>query len=78
MSPTKSEQLIIELKAWADEERGRRSMLARRFGVTRQIITNWFALRRNPSFEDGLKIQEFLIELKTASPSANPKKQKSK
>ena len=58
--PTESDKLLKRLKAWADKKSGRRSEIARTIGVSRQTVTNWLAGRRNPTLEDGLKIQVFL------------------
>jgi predicted transcriptional regulator len=55
-----SEKLIAELKVWADAEYGRRAELARMLGVSRQLVTEWFAGRKTPTLDDGLKLQAFL------------------
>jgi transcriptional regulator with XRE-family HTH domain len=56
----KTEKLIADLKAWADAEYGRRAELARMLGVSRQLISDWFAGRTTPTLDAGLKIQAFL------------------
>jgi Helix-turn-helix len=60
MPPTEAEKLMAEVKAWADQKRGRRSELARTFGVSPQLVTNWLAGRKMPTLDDGLKLQAFL------------------
>jgi hypothetical protein len=52
--------LIAELKAWCDAERGRGSWLAEHLGVSRFVVSKWLAGKRTPNFDHGLKIQEFL------------------
>jgi DNA-binding transcriptional regulator YiaG len=60
MSQTEAEKLMADVKAWADQKRGRRSEMARMLGVSRQLVTNWLAGRKMPTLEDGLKLQAFL------------------
>jgi transcriptional regulator with XRE-family HTH domain len=60
MPPTDAEKLMAEVKAWADQKRGRRSEMARMLGVSRQLVTNWLAGRKMPTLDDGLKLQVFL------------------
>ena len=60
MAPKESEKLITDLKAWADAEYGRRAELARMLGVSRQLVSDWFAGRKMPTLDSGLKIQAFL------------------
>jgi predicted transcriptional regulator len=62
-----SEKLIAELKAWADAEYGRRAELARMLGVSRQLVTEWFAGRKTPTLDDGLKLQAFLKKRRRSS-----------
>jgi DNA-binding XRE family transcriptional regulator len=65
MAGRETEQLINQLKAWAAEERGRQSEIARILGVSRQSVSEWFSGKAVPNWETGLKIQAFL---KTRSP----------
>jgi DNA-binding transcriptional regulator YdaS (Cro superfamily) len=60
MAPKESEKLIADLKAWADAGYGRRADLARMLGVSPQLVSDWFAGRRQPTLEHGLQIQAFL------------------
>jgi transcriptional regulator with XRE-family HTH domain len=60
MSSDEIEQLIADLKAWADQEYGRRAQLARTLGVSRQVISDWLARRSIPTLEKGLKLMAFL------------------
>jgi hypothetical protein len=55
-------KLISELKAWAGEKYGRSAYLARQFGVSKQLVSAWFANppRATPSWEMGLRIKDFL------------------
>jgi hypothetical protein len=60
MAPKESEMLIAELKAWADEKYGRRSELARMLDLSPQLVSDWFAGRKTPTLDTGLKLQAFL------------------
>jgi predicted transcriptional regulator len=60
MVSEESKKLITELRAWCDEQFGRRAELARMLGVSRQLVSDWFAGRATPTLDAGLQIQEFL------------------
>jgi transcriptional regulator with XRE-family HTH domain len=66
MEPKESEMLIAELKAWADEKYGRRSELARMLGLSPQLVSDWFAGRKTPTLDTGLKLQRFLKKWRKA------------
>jgi DNA-binding transcriptional regulator YiaG len=55
-----SERLLAELKEWADAEYGRRSQLAQMLGVSKQLVSEWFAGRSTPTWDHGLAIEAFL------------------
>jgi predicted transcriptional regulator len=55
-----SEKLVSELREWCDEKYGRRAELARMLGVSRQLVSDWFAGRTTPTLDAGLQLQEFL------------------
>jgi predicted transcriptional regulator len=55
-----SEKLVGELREWCDEKYGRRAELARMLGVSRQLVSDWFAGRTTPTLDAGLQLQEFL------------------
>jgi hypothetical protein len=59
-----TDNLISELKEWADAEHGRKAELSRIFGITRQGISDWFARRSNPTSEQTLSIIAFLEDPK--------------
>jgi transcriptional regulator with XRE-family HTH domain len=61
-----SEQLLTELKAWANAEYGRRAELARMLGVSRQLVSEWFAGRATPTWDNGMRIEELLRKLRRA------------
>ena len=54
------EKLLSDLKAWARAEYGRPALLARKLGVSRQLVSHWTTRRRTPTLRHGLAIQEFL------------------
>jgi transcriptional regulator with XRE-family HTH domain len=55
------EQLLTDLKAWADSTRfGQQKELAKRLGVSPQQLNHWVTGRRVPTLRDGLKLQAFL------------------
>jgi hypothetical protein len=60
--PPRVDKLLADLKAWCDEERGRRSEVARMLGISRAALTQWFnpESSRLPTAEQALAIQEFL------------------
>lgn len=72
MAPKESELLLAELKAWADAEYGRRAELARMLGVSRQLVSEWFAGRATPTWDDGLKLQDFLKKQRRAKYQRRP------
>jgi predicted transcriptional regulator len=55
-----SEKLVRALREWCDEKYGRRAELARMLGVSRQLVSDWFAGRTTPTLDAGLQLQEFL------------------
>jgi transcriptional regulator with XRE-family HTH domain len=61
-----SEKLLTELKAWANAEYGRRAELARMLGVSRQLVSEWFAGRATPTWDNGMRIEELLRKLRRA------------
>jgi hypothetical protein len=55
------DNLIAELKAWADQaEFGAQKKLAESLGVPPQSLNHWISGRRVPNLRDGLKLQTFL------------------
>jgi transcriptional regulator with XRE-family HTH domain len=56
----KTARLIGELKKWSVERGIRQKDLAKILGVSPQLITEWFALRRSPTGEKVIEIQELL------------------
>jgi hypothetical protein len=55
-----TEALLTELKRWCDAERGRRAELSRALKVPPQLVSDWFAKRKTPTWEQGLRIQVFI------------------
>jgi transcriptional regulator with XRE-family HTH domain len=53
-------RLIAELKEWAASRGLRQKDLAKLLGVSPQLVTEWFAKRREPTGEKVLEIQELL------------------
>jgi DNA-binding XRE family transcriptional regulator len=58
--PKESEILLAELKAWCEEQYGRRAEVAETIGVSRQVVTDWLHGRGVPNLDNGLKLQRFL------------------
>jgi hypothetical protein len=55
------DDLISELKAWAEQARhGEQTELAKLLGVPKQRVNHWITGRKIPNLRDGLKLQEFL------------------
>jgi DNA-binding XRE family transcriptional regulator len=70
MTEDEIERVINELKELAGEEYGGQSELARKLGVPRQRINDWFTGKRTPELKAWLKIQEFLRDQKRGRPSS--------
>jgi len=58
--PRETDALLAELKRWCDAQCGRRARLPREISVPPQLVTDWFAKRKTPTWEQGLRIQSFL------------------
>jgi hypothetical protein len=58
--PPKTQKILDELKAYCDAERGRRTEVAEKIGISRQALANWFYGRQQPTSEQILTVQEFL------------------
>ena len=56
----KAKALVDELQNWCREKYGRNTEAAEALGVSRQLLSDWFAGRTVPSLVTGFKIQEFL------------------
>ena len=54
------ENLIQELKAWAEQKRGRQSELARELEVSRHLVNDWLSSRRPPTLDQYFALQAFL------------------
>jgi transcriptional regulator with XRE-family HTH domain len=54
------EKLICDLQAWVHGKYGRAALLARKLGVSKQLVSNWITRRRTPTLHDALAIQAFL------------------
>jgi DNA-binding transcriptional regulator YiaG len=61
-TPSATDTLLEELKRWCDAQRGRRARLPREISVPPQLVTEWFAGRKTPTWEQGLRIQSFLAQ----------------
>jgi hypothetical protein len=61
MPPDESDDLIAELRAWAEQaEFGAQKKLAQSLGVPAQRLNHWITGRKLPNLRDGLKLQTFL------------------
>jgi plasmid maintenance system antidote protein VapI len=60
--PQRTAKLLLMLKLWADQQRGRRAEIARYLGMPRQVVTDILNGRQNPTSEQALAIQEYLRE----------------
>ena len=59
------ERLLLEAKAWSDQERGRQRELARHLGVSPQALNNWLSRRQDPPAHVALELQEFMRRQKS-------------
>jgi hypothetical protein len=55
-----TEELLLKLRRWCNGDRGRRVIVAKAVGVTRQRVSDWFAGRSKPTSEQILAVQAFL------------------
>jgi hypothetical protein len=61
---------ILALKEWSSEKHGRGTFLARHFGISKQLLADWFAGRALPSWEKGIEIEQFLKAQKPQKPAS--------
>ena len=54
------ENLIADLQAWARAKYGRPALLARKLGVSKQLVSAWLTGKRTPTLHHGLALQQFL------------------
>jgi hypothetical protein len=54
------EKLIRDLQAWARAKYGRRALLARKLGVSKQLVSAWVTRQRMPTLHHGFALQSFL------------------
>jgi DNA-binding transcriptional regulator YiaG len=64
-----TKKLLQDVKAWCDQERGRKAGLARMFGISPQSVSNWFAGVQDLTGEQALALQA-LLQRETGKPSA--------
>jgi transcriptional regulator with XRE-family HTH domain len=60
-------RLLVELRGWCTQERGRQAAVARAMGVFPQTVSDWFSEKKQPTGEQALAIQEFLRKQRRAS-----------
>jgi hypothetical protein len=56
------EKLICDLQVWARAKYGRRAFLARKLGVSKQLVSFWITRKRTPRLHHGFALQSFLKE----------------
>jgi hypothetical protein len=54
------EKLIRDLQAWARAKYGRPAFLARKLGVSKQLVSHWMTRKRTPTLHHGFALQRFL------------------
>jgi plasmid maintenance system antidote protein VapI len=55
-----TKDLLSKLREWCEQQRGRKSMVARYLDIDPQALSNLFAGRQQLTGEQALAIQEFL------------------
>jgi predicted XRE-type DNA-binding protein len=72
--PPRVDKLLAELKAWCDQEWGRRAKVAKMLGIERSALSDWFNPKssRLPTAEQALEIQAFLRAQRRRRPSDPP------
>jgi DNA-binding transcriptional regulator YiaG len=58
--PPKTEQLLVEIKAWCEANHVKQIQLAGMLGVKRSAVTDWYARRKTPTAEQVLTMLEIL------------------
>jgi DNA-binding transcriptional regulator YiaG len=58
--PPKTDQLLAEAKDWCEKNGVSRSELARRLGVGRSAVSDWYAGRKTPTGEQCLTMLEIV------------------
>jgi DNA-binding phage protein len=51
---------LIKFKAWIDRQNESEAEIARQLGISRQALTDQFALRKRPNAETLLRMQEMM------------------
>jgi DNA-binding XRE family transcriptional regulator len=54
------DRLLEELRAWVEEGRGRKALVARALGTSKQTVWTWLKGESRPNWERGMKLQAFL------------------
>jgi transcriptional regulator with XRE-family HTH domain len=54
------ETIIRDLQAWARAKYKRSALLARKLGVSKQLVSAWLTGKRTPTLHHGLALQKFL------------------
>jgi plasmid maintenance system antidote protein VapI len=55
-----TKELLLRLRKWCEQERGRKSLVARYLDIDSQALSNLFGDRQQLTGEQALAIQEFL------------------
>jgi plasmid maintenance system antidote protein VapI len=55
-----TKDLLLQLRKWCEQERGRKSLVARYLDIDSQALSNLFGDRQQLTGEQALAIQEFL------------------
>ena len=71
----RTKQLIEGVKTWCIAHEVKQRVLADKLGVSRQLVTEWFAFRKKPTSEHTLTLLGLLKS--TAKPNPKAKKLKS-
>lgn len=54
------DRLLEELREWVGEGRGRKALVARALGTSKQTVWTWLKGESRPNWERGMKLQAFL------------------
>jgi hypothetical protein len=66
----KCQEIVDDLKAWCDQEAGRKILAGKVIGVESETVKNWLKGEQQPTSEQIILVQEFLAKQENWKKSA--------